>query len=37
MYAGLNKGGFVSQIGPFDSEADGYCRGEAIGVIVMKS
>ncbi|KAH8592115.1 hypothetical protein B0O99DRAFT_689896 [Bisporella sp. PMI_857] len=35
----LSKGGFLSPTGgckTFRGDADGYCRGEAIGVIVMK-
>ncbi|KAJ5080836.1 polyketide synthase [Penicillium angulare] len=36
----LRAGGFTNQTGPcktFDSRADGYCRGEAVGVVVLKS
>lgn len=39
MYAGLSRGSFLSKTGPcktFDSGADGYCRGEGVGVIVLK-
>lgn len=39
LYSGLSKGGFVSKTGPcktFCDDADGYCRGEAVGVVVLK-
>lgn len=39
MYAGLSRGHFLSKTGPcktFDNSADGYCRGEAVGTIVLK-
>ncbi|KAK2604195.1 hypothetical protein N8I77_007143 [Diaporthe amygdali] len=39
MYAGLSRGSFLSKTGPcktFDIGADGYCRGEGVGVIVLK-
>ncbi|KAL6715593.1 hypothetical protein ACLMJK_006554 [Lecanora helva] len=39
MYAGLSQGGFLSQNGPcktLDCSADGYCRGEGVGTIILK-
>ena len=39
MFAGLSRGGFLSNSGnckTFDSTADGYCRGDAVGVVVLK-
>ncbi|OCK77458.1 PKS16 protein [Lepidopterella palustris CBS 459.81] len=39
MFAGLSRGGFLSKTGgckTFDDDADGYCRGEAVGVVVLK-
>ena len=39
MYSGLSRGQFLSKKGPcatFDNEADGYCRGEAVGSVVLK-
>ncbi|KAL1600856.1 Type I Iterative PKS [Paraconiothyrium brasiliense] len=38
-YAGLSRGGFLSKSGPckpLDSQADGYCRAEAVGTLVLK-
>ncbi|KAI0401614.1 hypothetical protein F4802DRAFT_618819 [Xylaria palmicola] len=39
LFAGLCRGGFLSTTGgcnTFDDAADGYCRADAIGVVVMK-
>lgn len=39
IFAGLSRGGFLSPTGPcktWDESADGYCRGDAVGVVVMK-
>ncbi|MCJ1313534.1 hypothetical protein MMC25_007213 [Agyrium rufum] len=39
MFAGLSRGGFLSKTGScktYDDGADGYCRGEAVGVVVLK-
>ncbi|KAF1852234.1 uncharacterized protein K460DRAFT_374054 [Cucurbitaria berberidis CBS 394.84] len=39
LYAGLSRGGFLSPTGSsktFDDSADGYCRGDAVGVVVLK-
>ncbi|KAJ5287210.1 ketoacyl-synt-domain-containing protein [Penicillium angulare] len=38
-YAGLSRGGFLSLTGScktWDANADGYCRGEGVGVVVIK-
>lgn len=39
MFVGLKNGGFLSGTGAcnsFRADADGYCRAEAVGVIVLK-
>ncbi|KZF26353.1 polyketide synthase [Xylona heveae TC161] len=39
MTAGLDKGHFLSRTGnckTFDDGADGYCRGEGVGTVIMK-
>ncbi|KAI6708188.1 polyketide synthase [Diplocarpon mali] len=39
VYAGLSRGSFLSTTGScktFQDSADGYCRGEGVGVVVMK-
>ncbi|KAI1311174.1 hypothetical protein F5Y03DRAFT_411036 [Xylaria venustula] len=39
LFAGLCRGGFLSDTGgckTFDDTADGYCRADAVGVVVLK-
>ncbi|KAF2204082.1 ketoacyl-synt-domain-containing protein [Delitschia confertaspora ATCC 74209] len=39
MTAGLDRGHFLSRTGnckTFDDSADGYCRGEAVGTVIIK-
>lgn len=38
-HTGLDKGFFLSQTGnckPFDDKADGYCRAEGVGTVIVK-
>jgi 3-oxoacyl-(acyl-carrier-protein) synthase len=39
IFAGLSRGQFLSKTGPcatFDNDADGYCRADGVGTIIMK-
>ena len=39
IFAGLSRGQFLSKVGPcqtFDNDADGYCRGDGIGTVILK-
>ena len=39
MFAGLSRGNFLSSTGScktFDHAADGYCRGEGVGTVILK-
>ena len=39
LYAGLSRGQFLSKTGScktFDNSADGYCRGDSIGTVIIK-
>lgn len=39
IFAGLSRGQFLSKTGncqTFDNDADGYCRGDAVGTLVVK-
>ncbi|MCJ1479554.1 hypothetical protein MMC13_008240 [Lambiella insularis] len=39
MFAGLSRGSFLSSTGScktFDDGADGYCRGEGVGIVVLR-
>ena len=39
IFSGLSRGQFLSKTGncqTFDNDADGYCRGEAVGTVILK-
>ncbi|MCJ1478063.1 hypothetical protein MMC13_006738 [Lambiella insularis] len=39
IFSGLSRGQFLSKVGPcqtFDNDADGYCRGDGIGTVILK-
>lgn len=39
IFSGLSKGQFLSKVGPcqtFDNDADGYCRGDGVGAVILK-
>ena len=39
IFSGLSKGQFLSKVGPcqtFDNDADGYCRGDGVGTVILK-
>nr|AAN59953.1 polyketide synthase 1 [Glarea lozoyensis] len=39
IFAGLSRGQFLSKTGPcatFDNDADGYCRADGVGTIIVK-
>lgn len=39
IFAGLSRGQFLSKRGPcatFDNDADGYCRADAVGTVIVK-
>ncbi|QSZ36678.1 hypothetical protein DSL72_006559 [Monilinia vaccinii-corymbosi] len=39
LFSGLSRGGFLSPTGgckTFDDSADGYCRGDAVGTVILK-
>lgn len=39
IFAGLSKGQFLSKNGPcatFDNDADGYCRADGVGTVIVK-
>ena len=39
IFSGLSKGQFLGKVGPcqtFDNDADGYCRGDGIGTVILK-